>query len=36
MVFPAFPQLSVLWPLMIILVPFFYGFLLWILARLRR
>ena len=29
-------QLSVLWPLGLMLIPFFYGFLLWLLARLRR
>lgn len=29
-------QMSELWPLSFLLVPFFYGFVLWLLAKLRR
>jgi hypothetical protein len=33
---PVSSQLSVVWPLGILLIPLLYGFLLWILARLRQ
>ena len=32
----ASSQLSVVWPLGLLLIPFLYGFLLWVMARLRR
>lgn len=36
MAIPVIPHPSVVWPLGILLIPLCYGFLLWVLARLRR
>lgn len=36
MAIPISSQLSVVWPLGILMIPLFYGLLLWVLARLRQ